>query len=113
MDIRSIGAAVVLAGMAGVAAADPVFTTSYGIEFSTISELGNPIVPESVGPGFYFNGQPLWQSGSVAYEYRIARTEAVDPVVAHAAAVRVRPREGRCRDGLLVARGRGILQLAP
>jgi len=55
--------------------ADPVFSTTHNIQFSTTSDPGNPVVPQSVGPGFYFGGQPLWQAGSVKYEYRMARTE--------------------------------------
>jgi hypothetical protein len=64
-----------LAGAAAVAGAQPVFTTTYGIEFSTIGDVGNPVVPESVGPGLYFGGQPIHSIGAVNYEYRLARTE--------------------------------------
>jgi len=57
------------------ALADPVFSTTHGIQFSTISEPGNPVVPQSVGPCFYSPGAGPLLVGSVNYEYRIARTE--------------------------------------
>ncbi|MCB9841019.1 MAG: SUMF1/EgtB/PvdO family nonheme iron enzyme [Phycisphaeraceae bacterium] len=72
---RTLAAAALAAALAAPAPAELVFTTEYGIEFSTIGDIGNPVVPQSVGPGFYFNGQLLWQSGAVNYEYRMARTE--------------------------------------
>lgn len=72
---QAIGVAGALTLAAAPALADPVFTTSYGIEFSTIGDVGNPVVPESVGPGLYFGGQAIHQIGAVGYEYRMARTE--------------------------------------
>jgi formylglycine-generating enzyme required for sulfatase activity len=51
------------------------FTTEYGIEFSTIGDVGNPVVPPEVGPFFYSPGAGPLLVGAVDYEYRIARTE--------------------------------------
>ncbi|MCA9288938.1 MAG: SUMF1/EgtB/PvdO family nonheme iron enzyme [Phycisphaerales bacterium] len=71
---RTLAAAALAAALAAPASAELVFTTEYGIEFSTIGDAGNPVVPQSVGPSLYL-GTPPTLIGSVNYEYRIARTE--------------------------------------
>jgi hypothetical protein len=73
--MNGTGVAIALSVASSGAAAQPMFTTSYGIEFSTISDLGNPVVPPEVGPFFYPVGASPLLVGSVNYEYRIARTE--------------------------------------
>jgi len=54
-----------------------VFTTSHGIEFSTIGDVGNPVVPQNVGPFYYppHSGPTPILVGAVDYEFRMARTE--------------------------------------
>lgn len=66
--------ALALGTLAAAAPAELVFTTEYGIEFSTIGDVGNPIVPQSVGP-MYYSGGTIYPVGAVEYEYRISRTE--------------------------------------
>jgi hypothetical protein len=69
----------VFTGIAGNAAALPPppagvqVTTSYGIEFSTISSAGNAAHPPP-GP-FILNTQYPYAYGSVGYDFRVARTE--------------------------------------
>lgn len=71
--VWAAGAALV-GGTAPAARAELVFTTSYGIPFSTIGDVGNPVVPPEVGPRLYLATPPTL-IGSVDYEFRIARTE--------------------------------------
>lgn len=76
------GRLVVMAGvgaaLAGASArAEPVFTTSFGIEFATIGAPGNrPATPQEA-PRFF---PPYWNPvginvGHVDYEFRLSRTE--------------------------------------
>ena len=71
---QTLAAAALAAALAAPASAELVFTTEYRIEFSTIGDIGNPVVPRSVGPSLYL-GSPPTLIGSVNYEYRMARTE--------------------------------------
>lgn len=63
--------------LAPVVVAQPAFSTSHGIQFSTIGDPGNPTATEHEAPGFF---PPFWNPvgihvGRVDFEYRLARTE--------------------------------------
>lgn len=69
--IWTSGVAVALVMAACPALGQPVFSTTYGIEFSHISDIGNAPYAGASPFGFpHFHGR-----GSVGYEYRLARKE--------------------------------------
>lgn len=69
-----VGCTLTLALRAG---AQPTFSTSHGIQFSTIGDPGNRAVLPNEGPEFF--DPEIWVQpklvGSVADEYRLSRTE--------------------------------------